>query len=1104
MKNFFPRVALTLVIALITAATRAQDPATIGSIQYNSDLGAYEINCTDNLNDLAVYVNGFGTYSNGDPETTHHNCAGMKFKMTADIAYPHTTAWNDASSTENNYEAIGWYDGHTRGFCGEFDGQGHTVSGIRIYHPGAETADDYQGLFGVATTDSQTPGSKILNLTLSDAIITGQKYVGGIAGTNTSSSWPSIQNCHVTSTVAIHAVQTKAYYHGGITGLNKGGIQDCTCAATLTLTDSIHNGFFGGIAGTNGLKGSIGHTLVIGATIPSLCNNISTCTPAYGAIAGHNIDYQIGTGIPPTLTLPPDPAELASNYYVACTVGGIANATGVGRFHAEYIYNYPESVLGDQTERDGAVPGYFLNFDEGITTNVMPITIPEHKDLDANGNLMTVGAITYHVTSAGRTVTLSTTEPLGYDFFYLVNGTPISGNTFTMPATDVTISTLPVDWTITNSGNSADDAYMIYTKEQLDLLAQRVNDGTSNYSGKFFKLGADIAYDHETEWNDATSTENNYESIGRPPYYFKGDFDGQGHTISGIRIYHPGTNSIDMDQGLFGQTEYNAKIHDLTLADARITGFTNCGGIVGHNYNIIDNCHVAANVAIHSIIESESHPTYYHGGIAGDNSGWIRNCTSAVTLSVTNASYSHYFGAIAGNNSKSLRDNLAIGAIIPAVGYNFHGAITGKNDHSLQRNYYVACTVAGVANATGVGCDSQDITDNDGAVPGNEFTLAGYGDSETSGWAFIASPLIADTDPSSAAVENLLSTPEFDLYRLNPDNAQWENWKQSGDHYHFSLENGRGYLYATHEQETVKFLGTATAFNQSNTKVVALGRGFNLVGNPFPRTAYIDKPYYALNQDGSALVTTPVAGSTAIKPCQSVVVQAINNDETATFSTTVPQQQNANNSQGYLQIALSQPTTNVRGTSAQTLDNAIVSFDGGSQLGKFYFGNQHANIYIPQDGEDYAIAFSEKHDEIPVNFEAHENGTYIITVSPENVEMAYLHLIDNLTGVDVDLLAQPSYTFEGRVSDYASRFKLVFNAKKSLEEIGDEGFAFIHDGKLIITGEGIVQVIDMLGRILLTQQDERPCVSTAEMAPGVYVIRLIQGDKMKNQKIVIN
>ena len=105
-----------------------------------------------------------------------------------------------------------------------------------------------------------------------------------------------------------------------------------------------------------------------------------------------------------------------------------------------------------------------------------------------------------------------------------------------------------------------------------------------------------------------------------------------------------------------------------------------------------------------------------------------------------------------------------------------------------------------------------------------------------------------------------------------------------------------------------------------------------------------------------------------------------------------------------------------------------MSFNEGSKLGKFYFGTQNANIYIPQGNEEYAIAFSEGQGEMPLNFKAEENGTYTISVDVDNVELAYLHLIDNMTGADIDLLAMPSYTFTAKTTDYESRFKLVFVA----------------------------------------------------------------------------
>ena len=58
------------------------------------------------------------------------------------------------------------------------------------------------------------------------------------------------------------------------------------------------------------------------------------------------------------------------------------------------------------------------------------------------------------------------------------------------------------------------------------------------------------------------------------------------------------------------------------------------------------------------------------------------------------------------------------------------------------------------------------------------------------------------------------------------------------------------------------------------------------------------------------------------------------------------------------------------------------------------------------------------------------------------------------------------------------------------------------NGNLIVTSEGALQIIDMLGRII-TNETSYYGVSTNGMAPGVYVLRLINGDDVKTQKIII-
>ena len=77
--------------------------------------------------------------------------------------------------------------------------------------------------------------------------------------------------------------------------------------------------------------------------------------------------------------------------------------------------------------------------------------------------------------------------------------------------------------------------------------------------------------------------------------------------------------------------------------------------------------------------------------------------------------------------------------------------------------------------------------------------------------------------------------------------------------------------------------------------------------------------------------------------------------------------------------------------------------------------NENLAIDWVQFNEELAIAYSEGAGEMPLSFRAKENGTYTLSFSSENTEFNYLHLIDNMTGTDIDLLQTPSYTFDAHL-----------------------------------------------------------------------------------------
>ena len=197
---------------------------------------AYIITTTGGLDLLASMV------IDGNP------FSGTFFKLGDDIAYGHTSDWN-----ENNYTPIG--SGSTP-FSGTFDGCGHTVSGIRIYDY------SYKGLFG------HVSGGTVKNVTVADTRINSNDYCGGIVGYNNG----TIENCHATATVAVYVSTSSSDYHGGIAGYNASGslVDGCTSSATVNNLNQDACDYYGGVVGYN--AGTVRRCVSIDAVVKATGN----------------------------------------------------------------------------------------------------------------------------------------------------------------------------------------------------------------------------------------------------------------------------------------------------------------------------------------------------------------------------------------------------------------------------------------------------------------------------------------------------------------------------------------------------------------------------------------------------------------------------------------------------------------------------------------------------------------------------------------------------------------------------------------------------------------------------------------------------------------
>ena len=366
--------------------------------------------------------------------------------------------------------------------------------------------------------------------------------------------------------------------------------------------------------------------------------------------------------------------------------------------------------------------------------------------------------------------------------------------------------------------------------------------------------------------------------------------------------------------------------------------------------------------------------------------------------------------------------------------------------------------------------------------------IAGYTAGQIDHYYLLASP-IGEVSPEN--VTNMLSN-DYDLYYFDQegdiDGKEWINYK--GNDGNFNLEPGKGYLYANSQTVNLSFTGfptygeaDVTLSRTDNTNVDF--QGWNLVGNPLAQSAYIAKDFYKMNSYGTDIVST--TAETAIEAMEGIFVVADEDEEILTFSNEEPAKSPA------LLLNLSQN----RGI---VIDRAIVRFDEGNALPKLMLNENNTKVYIPQDNKDFAVIRTNENGETPIHFKAAKNGTYTISISTQEVDFRYLHLIDNLTGTDIDLLETPSYTFNAKTTDYASRFKLVF-----ITGLSDDHFAFFSNGNWIIDNEGsaTLQIIDVTGRIISSESINGCASVNIDEAAGVYMIRLIKGDNVKVQKIVV-
>ena len=287
-----------------------------------------------------------------------------------------------------------------------------------------------------------------------------------------------------------------------------------------------------------------------------------------------------------------------------------------------------------------------------------------------------------------------------------------------------------------------ENPYEIATADDLYEFAIKVNEGDNTACAV---LTADI-----------TLIDTNWTPIGNDSNQYKGTFDGDGHTITGLSVDIQSDNTIYA--GLFGFLGEGGTIKNLGLADSKITCSGNrvyAGGVCGWNTGTIENCYNTGDVS-----GTSEYGFVYAGGVCGLNDyGTIENCYNTGDVSGTSEYGFVYAGGVCGLNDYGTIENCyntgdvsGTGTRTDASGHA--GGVCGCNDYGTIENCYNTGEVSGTGTSTdGAGYDGGVCGRNTGTIENC------YNTGEVSGiYGFVYAGGVCGANGNSATIINCYNT----------------------------------------------------------------------------------------------------------------------------------------------------------------------------------------------------------------------------------------------------------------------------------------------------------------------------------------------------------
>ena len=524
---------------------------------------------------------------------------GKTVKLVNDIVLNDGDAKNwKTTAPETEWMSIGTVN--TR-FAGTFDGQKHTISGVYMN--------------------------------------TDEKYTGFFSGTADEAV---VKNFRLTNSY-FYSTQDEL---GSIVGNGRGKFDSLYSNAILESSGNVVGGLIGSTSWDGGVK-------ISNCWFDGEVTNVEKAGSYYAGILARA--YQTST-ITNSLNTGKISCDLAKQPRAGGIFGGIGRAGAT--LEMSSCLNTGEIVHGAKTREQGLLVGYANgtihvenSYSVAQGSNVLVATKADktYPTCGVAGSTEDAMGTAALANAAGLFVKKNSDGKYENAWVAVLGGAPLPKKLLAYATGEQ--FTPDVSW--------YDDSkeYTLTTKEQLfGLVVLSYLSELDGFAGKTIKLGADITIN---EGNAADWKQNapmyTWGSIGDSTAKFKGDFDGQKHTISGI--YQDTTKQC---QGFIGDTEGKVLIKNFSLVNSYFNyhgskSMSFFGAVAGRATGRLENIYSNA------IVECTGSLT---GGIVG--SAWnesltMINCWNAGPVSNTGGNVGGLIGYL--NKACTVKNCLNTGAI---------------------------------------------------------------------------------------------------------------------------------------------------------------------------------------------------------------------------------------------------------------------------------------------------------------------------------------------------------------------------------------------------------------------------------------------------------